>query len=50
MFLYKHFWIRSSNNPYTVDRRYLSIYETQFTVMNYGQVSDFKQIKYKDFI
>lgn len=50
MFLYKHFWIRSSNNPYTVDRRYLSTYETQFTVMNYGPVSDFKQIKYIDFI
>lgn len=50
MFLYKHFWVRSSNNPYTLDCRYLSTYETQFTVMNYGQVSDFKQIKYTDFI
>lgn len=50
MFLYKHFWIRSSNNAYTVDRRFLSTYETQFTVMNYGKVSDFKQIKYLDFI
>lgn len=50
MFLYKHFWIRSSNNPYTLDCRYLSTYETQFTVMNYGAVSDFKQIKYTDFI
>lgn len=50
LFLYKHFWIRSSNNPYTVDRRALATYETQFTVMNYGNVSDFKQIKYKDFI
>lgn len=36
MFLYKHFWIRSSNNKYNIDRRYLSTYETQFTVMNYG--------------
>lgn len=50
MFLYKHFWIRSSNNPYTVDRRYLATYQTQFTVMNYGAVSDFKQIKYLQFI
>ena len=50
LYLYKHFWIRSSNNPYTMDRRQLSTYETQFTVMNYGTVSDFKQIKYKDFI
>lgn len=50
LFLYKHFWIRSSNNPYTVDRRALATYETQFTVMNYAKVSDFKQIKYKDFI
>lgn len=50
MYLYKHFWIRSSNNRYNVDRRYLSTYETQFTVMNYGTVSDFKQIPYKDFI
>lgn len=50
LYLYKHFWIRSSNNPYTLDRRQLSTYETQFTVMNYGAVSDFKQIKYVDFI
>lgn len=50
LFLYKHFWIRSSNNPYTVDRRFLTTYETQFTVMNYGPVSDFKQIKYTEFI
>lgn len=28
----------------------MATYETQFTVMNYGNVSDFKQIKYKDFI
>jgi tubulin--tyrosine ligase-like protein 12 len=26
LYLYKHFWIRSSNNPYTVDRRALSTY------------------------
>jgi tubulin--tyrosine ligase-like protein 12 len=26
LFLYKHFWIRSSNNPYTVDRRTLATY------------------------
>ena len=50
LFLYKNFWIRSANNDYTVDRRNLSTYETQFTVMNYGDVSDFKQIKYQDFI
>lgn len=39
LFLYKHFWVRSSNNPYTLDRRSMSTYETQFTVMNYGNVS-----------
>lgn len=50
LFLYKNFWIRSANNEYTTDRRHLSTYETQFTVMNYGAVSDFKQIKYQDFI
>lgn len=50
LFLYKNFWIRSANNDYTVDRRHLSTYETQFTVMNYGKVSNFQQIKYKDFI
>ncbi len=50
LFLYKNFWIRSANNDYTTDRRQLSTYETQFTVMNYGAVSDFKQIKYQDFI
>jgi tubulin--tyrosine ligase-like protein 12 len=26
LYLYKNFWIRSSNNPYTVDRRHLSTY------------------------
>jgi tubulin--tyrosine ligase-like protein 12 len=50
LFLYKNFWIRSANNEYTLDRRHLSTYETQFTVMNYGKVSDFQQIKYQDFI
>lgn len=50
LFLYKNFWIRSANNDYTLDRRQLSTYETQFTVMNYGNVSNFQQIKYKDFI
>lgn len=50
LFLYKNFWIRSANNEYTLDRRHLSTYETQFTVMNYGNVSNFQQIKYKDFI
>ncbi len=50
LFLYKNFWIRSANNEYTLDRRHLATYETQFTVMNYGNVSNFQQIKYKDFI
>ena len=50
LYLYKHFWIRSANVPYTTDRRTLSIYETQFTVMNYGNVTDFKQIPYQEFI
>ena len=50
LFLYKNFWIRSANNDYTVDRRHLSTYQTQFTVMNYGEVTDFKQIQYQDFI
>jgi len=50
LFLYKNFWIRSANNEYTLDRRHLSTYETQFTVMNYGNVSNFQQIKYQDFI
>ena len=39
LFLYKHFWVRSSNNPYTLDRRSMSTYATQFTVMNYGNLS-----------
>lgn len=26
LFLYKHFWIRSSNNPYTTDSRAMSTY------------------------
>ncbi|CAD8093778.1 unnamed protein product [Paramecium sonneborni] len=36
VYLYKTFWIRISNNPYTEDVNTLSIYETHFTVMNYG--------------
>lgn len=50
LYLYKNFWIRSANNDYTVDRRHLSTYETQFTVMNYGNVSAFEQIDYKEFV
>jgi tubulin--tyrosine ligase-like protein 12 len=50
LYLYKNFWVRSANNDYTTDRRHLATYETQFTVMNYGKVSDFQQIKYEEFI
>lgn len=48
VFLYKTFWIRTSNNKYSIDKRSLEIYETHFTVMNYGH--QLTQIHYYDFI
>ncbi len=37
VFLYKIFWIRTSNNHFTLDERTIDTYETHFTVMNYGR-------------
>jgi tubulin--tyrosine ligase-like protein 12 len=40
-YIYNTFWLRASNNPYTLDRLSFNEYETHFTVMNYRS-------KYKD--
>ncbi|KAL4505169.1 hypothetical protein ABPG72_016236 [Tetrahymena utriculariae] len=48
VFIYKVFWIRTSNNDFTNDYRSREIYETHFTVMNYGK--KLKQIHYDEFI
>ena len=48
VYLYKHFWIRTSNNEYNIDCRFREEYETHFTVMNYGK--KLTQIMYPDFI
>ena len=37
LFLFSKFWIRSANEPFTLDERKLFEYTTHFTVMNYGQ-------------
>lgn len=37
VFIYKVFWIRTSNNDFSNDYRSREIYETHFTVMNYGK-------------
>jgi len=44
----EYFWFRTSNNDYTTDYRTREIYETHFTVMNYGH--DLKQIHFDEFI
>lgn len=36
-YLYRHFWVRTSNNEYNLDCRFREDYETHFTVMNYGK-------------
>lgn len=48
VFIYKVFWIRTSNNNFSLDPRSLEIYETHFTVMNYGH--NLTQIHYNEFI
>ena len=48
VFLYKVFWIRTSNNDFTNDYRSREEYETHFTVMNYGK--KLKQIHFDEFI
>ncbi|CAI0387820.1 unnamed protein product, partial [Linum tenue] len=35
LFLADVFWVRLANNPYTLEKRSLFVYETHFTVMNY---------------
>jgi tubulin--tyrosine ligase-like protein 12 len=47
VFLYKVFWIRTANNTFTLDPRSMMVYETHFTVMNYGH--KLEQIHYDEF-
>jgi tubulin--tyrosine ligase-like protein 12 len=48
VFIYKVFWIRTSNNTFSLDPRSLDTYETHFTVMNYGR--KLEQIHFDEFI
>jgi len=36
VYVYDRFWVRSSNNPFTLAYSQDSVYETHFTVMNYS--------------
>ncbi|CAN1220443.1 Tubulin--tyrosine ligase-like protein 12 [Linum perenne] len=42
IFLADVFWVRLANNPYTLAKSSLSVYETHFTVMNYRGVINHK--------
>lgn len=48
VYVYEVFWIRFSNNNFTNDYRTREIYETHFTVMNYGK--SLKQVHFNEFI
>ncbi|KAM3130195.1 hypothetical protein pb186bvf_017695 [Paramecium bursaria] len=48
VYIYSTFWIRISNNPFTMDVNTFTTYETHFTVMNYGR--QLTQVFMKDFI
>lgn len=47
-YLYRHFWIRTSNNEYNLDCRFREEYETHFTVMNYGK--KLTQVMHPEFV
>lgn len=37
LYFYDKFWVRTGNNIYSNDYRTREIYDTHFTVMNYGK-------------
>ena len=48
IYAYDRFWLRFANVPF--DLSDLDVYEKHFTVMNYGDVTDFKQMFCHDFV
>ena len=48
IYAYDRFWLRFANVPF--DLSDLDVYEKHFTVMNYGDVTDFKQMFCQDFV
>ena len=48
LYVCKVFWIRFSNNKYTLSPDSLDVYETHFTVMNYGR--SLRQVGYEAFV
>ena len=49
--LYTHneYYLQLSNNKFILSEATFHDYETHFTVMNYGEKSDFKQLRCADF-
>ncbi|KAJ3612109.1 hypothetical protein NHX12_020386 [Muraenolepis orangiensis] len=48
LYSYKVFWLRFANKPFSLD--HLDDYQKHFTVMNYAEGVQLKQIHYDDFI
>ena len=48
VFAYNRFWLRFANIPFSLDK--LDVYEKHFTVMNYKEDSELKQMFCHDFI
>ncbi|XP_064613317.1 tubulin--tyrosine ligase-like protein 12 [Liolophura sinensis] len=48
LYVYKVFWLRFANKPFSLDN--CDDYEKHFTVMNYREDANLKQIHYDDFI
>ena len=43
VYAYNRFWLRFANQPFSLEE--LDIYEKHFTVMNYSEESDLKQVR-----
>ncbi|CAL8279074.1 unnamed protein product [Gadus morhua 'NCC'] len=48
LYAYKVFWLRFANKPFSLD--HLDDYQKHFTVMNYAEGVQLKQVHYDDFI
>ncbi|PAA81387.1 hypothetical protein BOX15_Mlig011759g2 [Macrostomum lignano] len=49
-YVYKNFWLRFSNNPYSLDPAVMQDYGTHFTVMNYQADQALKNINCQEFV
>ena len=50
LFVHNEFFIRFSNNDFTMNELTFQEYETHFTVMNYGGVSGMTNMRCKEFM